>query len=229
MAAGIVLGWLYSFLSGNYGVWIKDELFIIWAIGNFALGSILLWKAQDISKNFSSLFSVSPTSERFRIDTRQNLFFIFLSTSLILFVLLVFSAGLGLTSAAGIFKVLHGVANILVGLSFFLKKEVPRNFGFIALALFSLLFGIMIQLDYFTSSIQQSWFSLPALLSLVAGIFFASQKETRQDLAFLTLAGYLISLSAAQITIDSSSVDAIFSVISALFGLVAAILFFRDK
>lgn len=146
-----------------------------------------------------------------------------------IFALLVFSAVLGLASATNIFRVLHGIANILVGTSFFLKKEVPRNFGFIALALFSLLFGIMVELDYFTSSIQQALFSLPALLSLLAGIFFASQKETRQDFAFLMLSGYLLALSAAQITIDSSAIDGIFSSISALFGLAAAIFFFRDR
>src|SRR6185503_11571788 len=175
---------------------------------------------------FSPALPTKPAAELIETGTQQNIFFIFLSTSLILFALLVFSAGLGLTSAAGLFKVLHGIANILVGISFFLKRDVPRNFGFIALALFSLLFGIMIQLDYFTSSIPQSLFSLPALLSLLAGIFFASQKETRQDLAFLMLSGYLISLSAAQITIDSSAIDGIFSLISALFGLAAAIFFF---
>jgi hypothetical protein len=87
----------------------------------------------------------------------------------------------------------------------------------------------MIQLDYFTSSVQQSWFSLPALLSLLAGVFFASQKETRQDFAFLMLSGYLLSLSAAQITIDSSAIDGIFSLIAFLFGLAAAFFFSRDK
>jgi hypothetical protein len=175
------------------------------------------------------MLPAKPVAEWMQTGIRQNLFFIFLSTSLVLFAPLVFSAGAGLTSAAGIFKVLYGIANILVGISFFLKKEVPRNFGFIALALFSFLFGIMVEIDYFTSSIQQSLFSLPALLSLLAGIFFASQKETRQDFAFLMLAGYLISLSVAQITIDYSTIDGIFSLISALFGLAAAIFFFRGK
>jgi hypothetical protein len=229
MGAG--LGWLQFYLFDNSG-WGKEHLGIllaVWLIVNFALGPVLMNKRQEKSKNFSSLSSIRPTAEWNRIDTRQNLFFIFLSTSLVLFALLVFSAGLGLTSAAGIFKVLHGIANILIGISFFLNKEVPRNFGFIALALFSLLFGLMIQLDYFASSIQQSWFSLPALLSLLAGVFFASQKETRQDFAFLMLAGYLLSLSAAQITIDSSVIDGIFSLISSLFGLAAAFFFFRDK
>ena len=228
---GAVLGGLQYYLFNNAG-WGKEHLGIllaVWLIVNFALGPILMNKRQEKSKNFSSLSSIRPSAEWKRIDTRQNLFFIFLSTSLVLFALLVFSAVLGLTGAAGIFKVLYGIANILIGISFFLKKEVPRNFGFIALALFSLLFGIMIQLDYFASSMQQSWFSLPALLSLLAGVFFASQKETRQDFAFLMLSGYLLSLSAAQITIDSSAIDGIFSLISSLFGLAAAFFFFRDK
>ena len=175
----------------------------------------------------SAIATAQPDSGRER--AHKDLFFIFLSTALILFVLLIFSAGLELTSAVSIFKVLHGIANILVGISFFLKKDVPRNFGFIALALFSLLFGIMIQFESFGFSIQQSWYSLPALLALLAGVFFVSQKETRQDLAFLMLSGYLISLSAALITIDTSAIDAIFTGISALFGLMAAIFFFRDK
>ena len=228
LTAGLFLGLLHNYFNDVIAEWWDLHLRIllaVWILGNFVLGPILMNKRREKSKRFSS----APTAEWTRIDTRQNLFFIFLSTSLILFALLIFSAGLGLTGAADIFKVLHGIANILVGISFFLKKEVPRNFGFIALAFFSLLFGIMIQLDYFTSSIPQPLFSLPALLSLLAGIFFASQKETRQDLAFLALSGYLISLSAAQITIDSSGIDAIFSLISALFGLAAAFFFFRNK
>jgi len=227
VAAGITLGLLHNFLNEYFEWWIKDDLFTAWLIGNFVVGSVLIWKAQEKSDGFSSTFPERPATELIETSARQNIFFIFLSTSLVLFALLVFSAVLGLTGAADIFKVLHGIANILVGISFFLKKKVPRNFGFIALALFSLLFGIMVELDSFTSSMQQSWFSLPALLSLLAGIFFASQKETRQDFAFLTLSGYLISLSAALITVDYSAIDGIFSLISALFGLAAAFFFLR--
>jgi hypothetical protein len=225
--AGIALGLLHNYLYNIEGLdWWSLHLGIllaVWLVGNFVLGRTLV----EGPKARSNTLSAQPAIELIETSTRQNIFFIFLSTSLVLFALLVFSAGLGLTSAAGIFKVLHGIANILVGFSFFLKKKVPRNFGFIALALFSLLFGIMVEIDYFTGSIQQALFSLPALLSLLAGIFFASQKETRQDFAFLMLSGYLISLSAAQITIDYSAIDGIFSFISALLGLAAAFFFLR--
>jgi uncharacterized caspase-like protein len=47
-AAGIFMGLLFNFLAANYDWWDKkDTLFTVWVIGNFALGTILMWNAQE--------------------------------------------------------------------------------------------------------------------------------------------------------------------------------------
>ena len=205
-------------------------LVFIFLTGNFVLGPFLMRKAQEKSKNLSSTPpNTKSVTELIETGTQQNIFFISLSLSLILFFLLVFSTALSLTSAADNFTILIGIADILVGISFILKKEIPRNFGFIALAISSFLYGIMVELIHFTSNFQQSLFTFPALISLSSGIFFATQGETRKDFRFLMLAGYLISLSVAQIARDISVIYNTFSIISALFALAAAVFFFRGK
>jgi hypothetical protein len=230
VAAGIVLGLLHNFLSDNYELWTKDQIFTFWAIGNFALGSILMWKAQAKSKDVSSTFLRTISMIEFtETGARQNIFFTLLSLSLVIFVLLVFTTTLSLTSAADILWVLLGIADILVGISFILKKEIPRNFGFITLAISSFLNGIIVELIAFTSNFPQSLFTFPALMSLSSGIFFAFQRETRKNFGFIMLSGYLISLSIAQIAIYISVINNTFLIISVLFALPAAIFFFRSK
>jgi hypothetical protein len=116
-----------------------------------------------------------------------------------------------------------------VGIAFLLTREIPRNFGFIALSISSVLCGIMIELDYFTSDFTLSYFSIPALLFLASGIFFISQREIRTDFRFILLSGFLVTLSVALITIDNAGLSDAFSVIAALFGLPSAIFFLRGK
>jgi uncharacterized caspase-like protein len=232
IVAGIILGWLQNFLY-NHNEWWGDEYFrillILWIIGNFVLGVILVQNAKEKSSIFPSAHATQPAAKLMGTGTQPNIFSISLSLSLILFFLWVFSTQLSLTSARDIFTILFGIANILVSIAFLQKKEIPRNFGFIALAISSFLYGIFIEFDYFTSNFPLSSFSIPALISLSSGLFFITQEETRKDFRFIMLSGFLISVSVVQITRDISVIYNSFSIISALFALVAAIFFFRGR
>jgi hypothetical protein len=227
VAAGLFVGFLFHFLADAYGWWNNDILLTLFIIGNLVLGPILMSKAEEKSKKPTPIFprKVSWTAA----STGLNIFFILLSSSLLLFVLLIFSAVLSLTSAVDIFTVLFGIANVLVAISFLLRNDIPRNFGFIALAISFLLSGIMLELDFFTDNFQSSLFSIPAFLSLLSGIFFFSQEETRKDFSFIMLSVYLISLGVAYITVDGSAIDTTFSGIAAVSALLAAIFFFLRK
>jgi len=174
--------------------------------------------------------AVIPTDSTLPVgtDTRQNIFFITLSICLIVYSLLVFTTARSLTSAADIFTILLGATNIFLGIAFLLKKEIPRNFGFITLVVSTVLYGIMTEINYFTPDFTLSYFSIPALLSLSSGIFFASQQETRRDIRFMLLSGFLIALSVAQIAIDLSGIFNTFSIIAALLAIATAVFFLRN-
>jgi hypothetical protein len=74
-----------------------------------------------------------------------------------------------------------------------------------------------------------AWYSLPALASLLSGTFFLTQEDTRKDLRFLMLSGFLITISVFQIGRDIPVINNVFSILSALFALVTAILFFSRE
>jgi uncharacterized caspase-like protein len=227
IVAGVVLGVLHNFLFNTTG-WGKEHLGILltaWLISNCILGQSLTRETQETSKNSSS----GRSAETAATSLNPNLFFISISLVLLLFSLGVFSSALLLTGPKDLFTILLGVADIFVGIAFLLTREIPRNFGFIALSISSVLCGIMIELDYFTSDFTLSYFSIPALLFLASGIFFISQREIRTDFRFILLSGFLVTLSVALITIDNAGLSDAFSVIAALFGLPSAIFFLRGK
>jgi hypothetical protein len=227
-ATAIVLGLIHRSLYYADIGWEHVHLripFVVWLIGNFVLGPVLMQRTQKKSSDFSTPVSAKPPAELMETRTGQNIFFISLSLSLVLFVLYIFSTASGLTSFADIFWVLLSIADILVGISFILIKEIPRNFGFITLVISWFLNGIIA----FASNFPPSLLTFPALLSLSSGLFFITQEETKKDFKFIALSGFLISLSVAQIAQNISAIYNSFLIISALFALVAAIFFFRGK
>jgi hypothetical protein len=187
-----------------------------------------MWKGSEAS-NVSSPTQPYKPAELIGTDGHQNIFFITLSTSLILYALMVLTSLLDLTSARDLFTVLLGAANIFVGVAFFLKKEIPRNFGFVTLAIASVLYGMMNEIDSFTDDFTLSYFSIPALLSILAGTFFVTQGETRKDVRFILLSGFLFALSVALIGVYSTVIYNVFSIMAALFALAAAIFFLRGQ
>ena len=232
-ATAIVLGLIHRSLYYADVGWEHGHLripFVVWLIGNVVLGPILMRKAQERSKDFSSPLPAKPAAELTETGTRQNIFFILLSFALVLFALFAFSTAVGLTGSDDVIWIFLGIADILVGISFVLKREIPRNIGFITLAASLFLDGIIIELIAFNSDyFSQSLFVYPGLISLSSGIFFAFQRETRKNFGFILLSGYLISLSLAQITANQSSLEDIFFNIAALLALPAAFFLFRGQ
>jgi hypothetical protein len=225
LTVGFLLGLLHNYLYDVNTDWWDLHLSIllaVWLIGNFALGPILRNRSPEKTQ-------VVPSDDVKHTSTNTNIFFISLSLSLLLFALLVFSSALSLTSAADVFMILLGAANILISVAFLLKKDIPRNLGFISLAVSSLLYGIFIGLEYFTTDFRLSLYSIPGFISLVSGIFFATQSETRKNFRFLLLSGFLVLLGIAHIARDISIVYDSFSILAAMLAIVAAMLFFQEK
>ena len=232
VAAGTILGLLHKYLFNSVSSWSHPQLLpllVIWLTGNFVVGLVLIRRSPEEANNFTTRFPAKAPTESIERAERPNLFFILLSLSLLLFVLFTFTTALSQTSAADILWILLGIASLLTSIAFILTKDMPRNFGFITLAISWFLNGIIIELLYFNSNFPQSSFTFPALLSLLSAIFFISQSETRKNFRFIMLSGYLIALSIAQITIYIESITTTFSDIAALFALVAAFFFFRGK
>lgn len=153
-------------------------LVFIFLTGNFVLGPILMRRTQEKSKKFQSTHPAESVTKTIETPTQQNIFFILLSLSLVLYALFFFSTALGLTGSDDVIWIFLGLADISVGISFVLKKEIPRNIGFITLATSLFLDGIIIELialnsDYF----PQSLFVYPGLLSLSSGIFLLSKEK----------------------------------------------------
>jgi hypothetical protein len=234
-AAGIFLGLLTYFINEKTDWWGKDHFFTLWVVGNLVLGPILMRKMRENSKGFSPE-SPGPNStiEFIEKGVRQNIFTMLLSIYLVLAALLdlivvIHDKGpINLSDVKNTLFILYGIAGVFVGISFISKKEIPRNFGFITLALFALLDGINAELYAFLGDYPIDISSLLGAISLSSGIFFISQREIWENkkVGFMMLSGYLIALSLASFGIVDYYPALI---IAAIFALLAAVFFFRRK
>ena len=234
-AAGIFLGLLTYLISEKTGSWVKDQLFALWVIGNLVLGPIVMRKIQENSKDFSpGSPGLNSTIEFMEKGARQNIFTMLLSIYLVLAALLdlivvIHDTGpLNLSDLKNTSFILYGIAGVFVVISFIYKKEIPRNFGFITLALFALLDGINAALYAFLGDYPMDLSSLLGAISLSSGIFFISQREIweKKNVGFIMLSGYLIALSLASFGIVDFYPAL---VIAGIFALLAAVFFFRRK
>jgi FtsH-binding integral membrane protein len=234
-AAGIFLGLLTYFINEKTDWWGKDHFFTLWVVGNLVLGPILMRKMRENSKDYSPE-SPGPNStiEFMEKGVRQNIFTMLLSIYLVLAALLdlivvIHDKGpINLSDVKNTLFILYGIAGVFVGISFISKKEIPRNFGFITLALFALLDGINAELYAFLGDYPIDISSLLGAISLSSGIFFISQREIWENkkVGFMMLSGYLIALSLASFGIVDYYPALI---IAAIFALLAAVFFFRRK
>jgi hypothetical protein len=233
-SAGIFLGLLTDFISEKTGWWGKEQIFAFWVIGNLVLGPILMRRIEEKSKDFPSSSPASKTTNEFmEKGARQNVFAMLLSIYLVLAALLSLVIVLrdnssflpdSLKNTSYLF---YGIAGVFVGISFIAKKEIPRNFGFITLAVFAFLDGINTELDALLGGYPIDLFSLLGAISLSSGIFFISQREIweNKNVGFMMLSGYLISLGLAYFGIMLYP----FLIIAAIFALLAAVFFFLRK
>jgi hypothetical protein len=230
--AGLLLGWLHFYLFNNSG-WGKEHLLIlfsVWILYNFALGPTLMGEAQEKILSTSQTLPEKPVTELPETRARQNLFLILLSTYLVFSALYSFAFALDLSSLKYISLILGGAAGIIVAVVFILKKEVPRNFGFITLAIFLLLEGINSELYAFISEYPLYLIAFTGILSLLSGIYFVFRRQILKHIGFLTLSGYLISISFAYyFSMWDFTIHKAFLIVSSIFALPSAVLFFSRK
>jgi hypothetical protein len=107
---------------------------------------------------------------------------------------------------------------------FFLNVKLPRNFGLLALAAFLFFDGINIGWLVYYSDYPLYYFTLNGILAMLAGIFWAFQKETWKNFGLLTLSGYLIFNGISSTVPYGSEISTSVLIISTLFSISAAIL-----
>jgi hypothetical protein len=161
---------------------------------------------------------------------RSNVFLILLSISLLIGsvsnILLVWDLSFETLRISWMF---YGVAAILTSLTFVLKKEIPRNIGFITLAVFLLLDGINVVQLAFNSEYPLYYFALNGILALASGIYFVTRRETWQNTGFILLSGFLILNGLAGIASPTTDINHALLAIASLFAIPAAIFFFVRK
>jgi len=222
IAAGVALGLLHNYVKSR-GLWYEGHLgivLVLWLVGNYVLGLFRIGKIQESSKNSSSVIEAGA---------RQNIFLLLLSISLVLASIASILLVLEQHNFLNPFWVLYGISAILVSISIMLKKDIPRNVGFITLAVFMFFDGANVLRLAFNSEYPLRYFALNGIASLVSGFYFVSHGATWKNFGFIMLAGYLISTGFAGITVDTSEQFRAFLIISVLFSIPAAVSFFLRK
>jgi uncharacterized caspase-like protein len=236
MAGCIILGGLNNYLYYEHDSWVKDPLFNVAILLNVALGTILLWRGRAKPGDAAASPSGEAVAAFAEIDPRRNIFGMLLSIFLVLFGFLaviialsdadIWYASEWFTKTAWI---LSGITSILAGIAFFLVKETPRTFGLLALAIFLLLNGVMVELFAFQPDSSLFFFHIPGMMALLAGVFFVSQKETWRTRRSMALSGYLILVGLLYFGIDDFYDIQIINILTAIFALLAGAFFFLRK
>lgn len=229
--AGAALGLLHNYLFDNSS-WGGEQLGIllaIWVTANLALGPILMRENQGRLNKSSLVHPDSTSASQFmKVGGRQNIFLMLLCISSVLAALFKF-LDVFLPGSGSIPLIIYGIAGILLGIFFILRKEIPRNFGFITLVSFLFLDGIQVELYPFFSDYPLNLFTLSGIIALASGTFFISQRETLKNLGFIMLSGSLISISLAYFSITNEPIFIPFSIISGFFSFLAAVFLFLGK
>jgi hypothetical protein len=239
VAAGALLGALYfadhtsDSWGGNGNFWLYSTL---WIIGNFIVGTILLWSTQKRSKDIASKRSASSVTEWMQSDPRQTSFVTPLAVSLLLFALVAFlniSRDSGFLSIPdrlfNVFAITAVMASLWLGIALLRKKDVRMNFGLLTLAIFAVLNGIVLALITINPNFSTPFLTVPGIMSLVAGIFLVFQAETWKHLRTITLAGFLILIFPTYFGMDEMLGTHTFSIITLGFALLSGIFFFPRK
>ena len=222
-STGFLFGSLHHYLyNDNSSSWpLKNFLLLIilWASINFVAGMILIRKAKPV------FAGPSPIVEA---GTRSHIFMILLSVSLSLAAIVNILAKLESYDIMYTFWFLYGVSAVLASVSYFLKKDIPRNFGFIALVIYLLfdgIIGLILVIDHESPVI--SFMLVNGIIALASSVFFISQKETWKNPGFLMLSSYLMLSGLAGVTfiLYDTSVGTNVWFISSFFAVPAAIYF----
>jgi hypothetical protein len=221
-ASGIGLGVLHKTLVDSTG-WNPEDLRVflaIWLALNFVVGLILLRKPPDKSK------VSSPIVEE---GARQNIFLLLLSISLIVGAIVSVLIIFDIYEYRQFFYILYSISSVLVSLAFLWKKEIPRNLGFITLAIFLLIHGINGAQSAFQSDYSYNYIVLNGIIALVSGVFFISQRASWKNFGFLMGSGALIATGLSGLAIYDVAVHKVFLAAFILFAFPAATFFILRK
>jgi hypothetical protein len=233
VVAGIVMGLIFDFLSGNYDWWDKDALVTLLVIGNLLLGSILMRNIRGESADsppspLSPNLTIQYNERGVRQSGLSGLLSIYLGLAAVAsFLVVCYQTGLlNISVSDSLLEtslILYGIAGVVFGLSSIRKKEIWRNFGFITLAVFAFLDGINSAIYVFLGYFPIDLHALLGFISLASGVFFISQTDVwkNKSISFMTLAGYLIATSLAYFGILYHA----FLILAAIFALTAAMFF----
>ena len=215
--AGIGLGSVHKYLYESTGWGYEDVLFLMaaWIIANIFIGLVYI-RADAGSRARSPL----PAG-----GARQNLFLLVLSVSIILAALSKVLLALERWDPLHYAWILYGISAILASLSFLFQKDIPRNFGFITLAVFLLFDGVNVVRLAFNEDYPLYYFTANAILALASAVFFLFQKETRNHAGFLLLSGYLLTNGSSNLVLYDVTTDKFLYFLSALFAIPAALFF----
>ena len=215
--AGIGLGSVHKYLYESTGWGYEDVLFLMaaWIIANIFVGLVYI-RADAGSRARSPL----PAG-----GARQNLFLLVLSVSIILAALSNVLLALERWDPLHYAWILYGISAILASLSFLFQKDIPRNFGFITLAVFLLFDGVNVVRLAFNEDYPLYYFTANAILALASAVFFLFQKETRNHAGFLLLSGYLLTNGSSNLVLYDVTTDKFLYFLSALFAIPAALFF----
>jgi hypothetical protein len=215
--AGIGLGSVHKYLYESTGWGYEDVLFLMaaWIIANIFVGLVYI-RADAGSRARSPL----PAG-----GARQNLFLLLLSVSIILAAVSNVLLALERWDPLHYAWILYGISAILASLSFPFQKDIPRNFGFITLAVFLLFDGVNVVRLAFNEDYPLYYFTANASLALASAVFFLFQKETRNHAGFLLLSGYLLTNGSSNLVLYDVTTDKFLYFLSALFAIPAALFF----
>jgi hypothetical protein len=216
MIVGALLGGINEFLFSvsGWGSSERDQLFVFWIV------CILVLAPQALRDILPGRIVPVETS------ARRNIFLLLLSISLL--AAAVANVLLITEQSPQFFWSIYALCAIVTGaLSF--RKELPRNLGFIALAVYLILNGINVAFLVLNSSFSVYYFAFSGILALISGIYLIAHKESRGLPAFLLLSIYLLFNGLAGIAAPVTVVHYSLLGIASIFAIVTAVLFLIRK
>ena len=160
---------------------------------------------------------------------RRNIFLLLLSISLIVGAIVSLLIIFENYDYRQIFYILYSISAVFLSIAFLWKKEIPRNIGFVTLAIFSLINGINAAQSAFQSDYSYNYVVLNGIMALVSGVFFISQRASWKNFGFLMLSGALITIGLSGLAIYDTTVYNVFLAAFVLFAFPAATFFILRK
>jgi hypothetical protein len=221
-AAGFVLGYVQKYIYDNVSGWYEIHMGLLvaaWIVVSLAVGLILLQNPLPAER-------ASPIVTS---GARQNRFLLLASITLLLAAVSNFLLVREMYDPLDIAWRLYALAAFVTGVSLFFVKSIPRNFGFISLAIFLILDSILVIQLAFELNPPGYFFTINALTAFAAAFFFLAQRETWRDAGFLLLSGHLLMNALSGVYVYDWEINRAFLTIASFLAVPAALVFLLRK